>query len=188
MPSSRSYSTRHCEASRARRESGRCRENQVRNEIAYDCLLAAASAIDKSGGCQDACVDAHGCCSVDGKPEGAEVRGLAILEDSEAVPDGVEACFWLLGGKFEHILGFLGGHLLPHDLTRDDSAKFHGDISTAANFDTQDIWILEIEVVRLPEVLGDRLRTALTKREAEVLRALREEPLNDAGILGRTRS
>ena len=155
-------------------------------ELAYDCLLAAAGAVDESRRWQDACVYAHGRCGVDSKTEGAKVRGLAILEDSEAVPDRGEACLWLLGGKFEHILGLFRWDLLAHDLTRDDIAKFHRDISAAANFNTQDLWVPEVDLVCLSEVLGDSLRTALTKRELEGLRPLKEEPFNDTGILGRS--
>jgi len=149
--------------------------------IAYDCLLAAASAVDESRRCQYSGVDGHGRGRVDSKPEGAEVRRLAILEDCEAVPDRSETCLWFLGGKFEHILRLLWRDLLAHDLTRDDMAKFHRDISALANFYTEYIRVAEGDIVCLSEVLGDRLRTALTKREAEVLRALHEEPLNDAG-------
>jgi hypothetical protein len=155
--------------------------------MAYDCLLAAASTVDECRRCQYACVYAHRRRRVDRKPEGAKVRGLAVLEDSEAVPDRVEACLWLLGGKFEHILRLLWWDLLAHDLTRDDSAKFHRDISAAANFDTRDIWVPEVDVVRLSEVFRDRLHTALTKLELGILRALSEEPLNDTGSPGRSR-
>jgi len=62
-------------------------------------------------------------------------------------------------------------------------AKLHGDVCAGANFDTENIWVAEVDVVGLAEVLGDGLRSALTKREGEVLCTLREEPLNNTGVV-----
>ena len=109
---------------------------------------------------------------------------MAVLEDSEAVPDGLEACLWLLRGKLKHVLGLLRRDLLAHDLAGHDSAKLHGDVRAVANFDAEDIWVSKVKVVRLAEVLGDGLGATLTKREAEVLRTLSEESLNNAGGSG----
>lgn len=86
----------------------------------------------------------------------------------------------LLGRELEHVLRLLRRNRLLHELPREDVEHLERHQRAVADLRTDRVGALELEVVRLAEVLRDGDRLALARREAQHVRARGREPLHDA--------
>ena len=87
----------------------------------------------------------------------------------------------LLSRKLEHVLRLFRRDRLLHDLPRQDIKHLKRDQRAVADLRADRIGALQLEIMRLAEILRDGARSALAGGEAERVRARRREALDDAG-------